>query len=146
MADLSDLQAELDDWVKALAAKTDDKELARLNRALATELRRANQSRIKSQTDPAGKRFIKPLQAKNNPMFKKLATAKHLKKQATKALAATGFSGNAAKIAIIHHEGRMSTVRPDSSKKFAYPERPLLGVATKDRHMIMQKIREHLAQ
>lgn len=144
MATLADLQTELPEWVQGIASQLDKKETKKLNRALAVELRILNRERVRKQVDPNGKRFIRPLQAKNSPMFKTLVKPKYLKFKATARLAQTGFSGNAARIAQVHHEGKRDTVRQDSSKKYPYPERQLLGVSTKDRHKIVEIIREQL--
>lgn len=144
MSDLNELGTALPEWVNGIAHQLDKKQLRKINRALALEMRKANRKRIHNQVDPEGQRFIKPLQKKNNPMFRELTKARYLKFNATSRYAQAGFRGNAARIARIHHEGRLSKVRPDSSKKFPYPERPLLGISDADKHIIIRVLREQL--
>lgn len=146
MSDLNQLGSALPEWVSGIASQLDNKQLRKVNRALAVEMRKVNRERIRSQIDPEGRRFIKPLQAKNNPMFREITKARHLKFNATSRYAQTGFRGNAAHIARIHHEGRLSQVRPDSPKKYPYPERPLLGISDADKHIITRVLREQLTQ
>ncbi|MGP5406655.1 phage virion morphogenesis protein [Psychrobacter celer] len=144
MSDLTELASALPEWATAIASQLDKKQLKKVNRTLAMEMRAVNRDRIRAQTDPDGSRFVDPLKASNNPMFRELTKARHLKFNATSRYAQIGFKGSAAKIARIHHEGQRSTVRPDSSKKFPYPERPLIGVSDADRHIIIRVLRESL--
>jgi phage virion morphogenesis protein len=144
MSDLNELASALPEWATAIAAQLDNKERKKINRAIAVELRAANRERIRAQTDPDGDDFVKPLKSSNSPMFRELTKARHLKFKATDRYAQIGFKGSAARIARIHHEGQRSTVRPDSSKKFPYPERPLIGISGADRHIIIRVLRESL--
>lgn len=145
MSDLDELATALPEWATAIASQLDNKQLKKVNRTLAIEMRAANRDRIRAQTDPDGGRFVSPLKSSNSPMFRELTKARHLKFNATSRYAQTGFKGSAARIARIHHEGQRSTVRPDSSKKFPYPERPLIGISRADRHIIIRVLRESLA-
>lgn len=144
MSDLTDLAAALPEWATAIASQLDSKERKKVNRAIAVELRAANRERIRAQTDPDGSRFVSPLKFSNSPMFRELTKARHFKFKATDRHAQIGFKGSAAKIARIHHEGQRSTVRPDSSKKFPYPARELIGIANADRRIIIRILRESL--
>ena len=144
MSDLTELAAALPEWATAIASQLDDKNIKKVNRTLAVAIRAANRDRIRAQTDPDGDGFIKPLKSSNNPMFRKLTAARHLKFNATSRYAQIGFKGSAARLARIHHEGQRSTVRPDSSKKFPYPKRPLIGIANADRRLIIRVLRESL--
>lgn len=146
MSDLNQLGSSLPEWVAGIASQLDNKNLRKVNRALAVEMRKANRERIRDQVDPDGQRFIDPLQKKNNPMFREITKARYLKYKATSRYAQAGFRGNAAHIARIHHEGRLSQVRPDSPKKYPYPERRLLGISDVDKHIIIRVLREQLSQ
>lgn len=144
MSDLNELASALPEWATAIAAQLDDKELKKINRAIAVELRAANRERLRAQTDPDGDDFVKPLKSSNSPMFRELTKARHLKFKATTRYAQIGFKGSTARIARIHHEGQRSTVRPDSSKKFPYPQRELIGIANADRRIIIRVLRDSL--
>ena len=144
MSNLNELASALPEWATAIASQLDSKQLKKVNRTLAMEMRAVNRDRIRAQTDPDGSRFVNPLKASNNPMFRELTKARHLKFNTTSRYAQIGFKGSAAKIARIHHEGQRSTVRPDSFKKFPYPKRELIGIARADRHIIIRVLRESL--
>lgn len=144
MSNLDELASALPKWATAIASQLNNKERKKINRAVAVEMRAANRDRIRAQTDPDGGRFVSPLKSSNSPMFRELTKARHLKFKATSRYAQIGFQGNAARIARIHHEGQRSTVRPDSSKKFPYPERPLIGISDADRHIIIRVLRNSL--
>lgn len=144
MSDLTDLASALPEWATGIASQLDKKELKKVNRAIAVELRAVNRERIRAQTDPDGDNFIQPLKSSNSPMFRELTKARHLKFKATSRYAQIGFQGSAARIARIHHEGQRSTVRPDSSKKFPYPERELIGISRADHHIIIRVLRHSL--
>ena len=110
------------------------------------EMRAVNRDRIRARDrNSDGSRFVDPLKASEQSMFRELTKTRHrLKFNATSRYAQIGFKGSAAKIARIHHEGQRSTVRPDSSKKFPYPKRELIGIARADRHIIIRVLRESL--
>lgn len=144
MSDLTELANALPEWVSAISEQLDHKELKKINRTIAVELRAANRDRIRAQTTPDGDSFVQPLKSSNSPMFRELTRARHLKFKANSRYAQIGFKGSAAKIARIHHEGQRSTVRPDSSKKFPYPKRELIGISHADRHIIIRVLRESL--
>ncbi len=144
MSNLDELASALPEWTNALASQLDNKQLKKVNRILAVEMRGANRDRIRAQTEPDGSRFVDPLKSSNNPMFRELTKARHLKFKATSRYAQIGFQGSAARIARIHHEGRRSTVRADSSKEFPYPERELIGIARADRAIIIRVLRNSL--
>ncbi|MGO2507146.1 MAG: phage virion morphogenesis protein [Psychrobacter alimentarius] len=144
MSDLTELATALPEWATAIASQLDSKERKKINRAIAVELRAANRERIRAQIDPDGDRFVSPLKSSNSPMFRELTKARHLKFKAADRYSQIGFKGSAARIARIHHEGQRSTVRPDSSKKFPYPARELIGVANADRRIIIRVLRDSL--
>lgn len=146
MSNLTELANALPEWATAIASQLDNKNIKKVNRTLAMELRAINRDRIRAQTDPDGGSFVQPLKASNSPMFRKLTAARYLKFNATNRYAQIGFQGSAARLARIHHEGQRSTVRPDSSKKFPYPKRPLIGIASADRRVIIRVLRESLTQ
>ena len=144
MSNLDELAGALPEWATAIASQLEPKERKKINRTLAMEMRAKNRERIRAQTDPDGDDFIKPLKSSNSPMFRELTKARHFKFNATTRHAQIGFKGSAARIARIHHEGQRSTVRPDSSKKFPYPQRELIGISRADHSLIIRVLRQSL--
>lgn len=58
MSDLTELATALPEWATALASQLDNKQLKKVNRALAMEMRAVNRERIRAQTEPDGGDFV----------------------------------------------------------------------------------------
>ena len=127
--------AQLPLWVRGIAETLTPAKRRQVARKLGIELRKANQSRTAAQTDADGNAFVAPLQAKNNPMFREITTARYFQVKATDSQVAIGIGGNAGRIARIHQEGQMSEVRP-GSRKYPYPVRTLVGINAEDERLI----------
>lgn len=149
-----DLRA-VEDWATALLLKIAPAGRRKVAQAIATELRRRQAERIKSQREPDGSAFVprKPRKdlrgkrgrIKRGAMFAKLRTSKWLKARATPDAAEVGFSGRAARIALVHQHGEMDAVAPGSDKRVRYPQRRLLGFSDADRTRIRDRLIDHLA-
>ncbi|MDA5192802.1 phage virion morphogenesis protein [Govanella unica] len=78
-------------------------------------------------------------------MFKKLASARNLRSGADDQGFWVGFSGRAAEVARIHHEGLRD--RPSlKARAMRYPRRELLGVTEAERADMLHVLYAHLAE
>lgn len=147
--EFSDVQA----WAAALLAQLRPAERRRVNRAIAVELRRSEGQRIAAQQNPDGTPYA-PRRAKKNlrgkagairrRMFARLRTARYLRVQATDSEAIVGFTGAAARLALVHQEGRTDRPAP-GQKPVRYPRRKLLGFTQQERDMVLDTLARHLA-
>jgi phage virion morphogenesis protein len=147
--DFSDVQA----WAAALLAQLRPAERRRVNRAIAVELRRSEGQRIAAQQNPDGtpyapRRIKKNLRGKSGAirrrMFTRLRTARYLRVQATDSEAIVDFTGAAARLALVHQEGRTDRPAP-GQKPVRYPRRKLLGFTQQERDMVLDTLARHLA-
>lgn len=77
-------------------------------------------------------------------MFRRLASARYLRSQATDQGFWVGFSDKAAAVANIHHYGLRD--KPSlRSKSIAYPERQLIGPTDIDREAMLDLLYSHIA-
>lgn len=147
-----DLQHQVDAWSSELISRLEPKARRQLAQTIGRDLRRSQIERIRSQRSPDGEPY-EP-RKKSNPrrnkkgaikrrLFKKLATAKHLKIRITSDGVLVGFFGRTARIARIHHEGLSDRVSPDGLE-VKYPARPLLGITEEDRTRIRDFLLNHL--
>ena len=143
----------LESWAKSILQSLSPAERKKLFRAMGVELRKANQKRIGSQTDPQGNEWEPRKPKKTKPqgkvagkkkMMLGLRQAKHLKLQANANGVAIGFEGKNAKIARVHHYGLRD--KPSAQARIAvqYPERQLLGLSQADRQAIEDVLLKHL--
>jgi len=122
-------------WIGDLLSRLDAREQAKVNRSVATILRRTQSQRIAGQQNPDGTRFDPRKPAKNlrgkaggirrRGMFTKLRTQKYLKASSNASEISVGFRGRAAMIALIHQYGLESHYK---NKSFKMPVRQLLGL------------------
>ena len=147
--EFSDVQA----WAAALLAQLRPAERRRVNRAIAVELRRSEGQRIAAQQNPDGtpyapRRIKKNLRGKSGAirrrMFTRLRTARYLRVQATDSEAIVGFTGAAARLALVHQEGRTDRPAP-GQRPVRYPRRKLLGFTQQERDMVLDTLARHLA-
>lgn len=125
---------------------------AKLAVAIATDLRRSQSRRIKSNANPDGSAYAprRPQRArkgriKRGAMFRKLGLAKNLTKSATPAEATVSFVGRVSRIARVHQEGLRDRVRPGGPWA-DYDQRRLLGFAAADKDAIRDRIIDSLAE
>lgn len=123
--------------------------------AVARELRRRNQRRIAAQVEPDGSAFAprKPrasdrrkgaVRRRARNMFARLRLARHMRAGATDSEAFVEFTGRAARIARVHHEGLEDAVER-GGPRVRYPRRELLGIPPEDEARIMDVLLEHLS-
>lgn len=150
---MSDEFQAIEEWAAGLLARLKPAERRRVNRAVALELRRNESQRIASQKEPDGSPFAPRRAPKNlrgkkgqvrRKMFARLRTAQHMRIDVTDTDAAVGYTGRAARIALVHQEGR--TDRPERGQAAVrYPRRPLLGFTQTSRERVLDTLAQHLA-
>lgn len=147
---MSDPLQQLEDWAGPLLAKLDPRAQRELARTIARDLRRSQTARIRSQRNPDGtayeprKKTIRNQRGQIRTMFSKLRTASHLKLLADPQGAAIGITGRAARIALVHQQGRTDQVTP-GGPRIQYPRREILGLNDADREHIRDVLLKHLA-
>lgn len=150
---MSDEFQAIEEWAAGLLARLKPAERRRVNRAVALELRRNESQRIASQQEPDGSPFAPRRAPKNlrgkkgqvrRKMFARLRTARHMRIEVTDTDAAVGYTGRAARIALVHQEGRSD--RPERGQAAVrYPRRRLLGFTQTSRERILDTLAQHLA-
>ncbi|CUI71383.1 Mu-like prophage protein gpG [Achromobacter xylosoxidans] len=150
---MSDEFQAIEQWAAGLLARLKPAERRRVNRAVAVELRRNESQRIASQQEPDGSPFAPRRAPKNlrgkkgqvrRKMFARLRTAQHMRIEVTDTDAAVGYTGRAARIALVHQEGR--TDRPERGQAAVrYPRRRLLGFTQTSRERVLDTLAQHLA-
>lgn len=119
----------------------------KLAAAIAKELRKSQQQRIKLQKAPDGTpyqaRKRQRLRAKNGrikrTMFQKLRTSRYMKASGRSDTAVVEFTGKVQRIAQIHQLGLKD--RPNrNAKDIQYPERQLLGISANDKELIEEYV------
>lgn len=152
---LKDLER-LETWAEALLASLSPRERQKLLRRMGVHLRRSNSKRITRQTDANGRRW-KPRKkqegkvAQKRKMLLGFRKARHMKVKATSESVSVGYSGNAGRIARIHHYGlreRLSAPKggkgPQKGSLVKFAERKLLGLSGQDQKELGQMILHHI--
>lgn len=144
----NDLRA-LESWAAPLLAQLEAKERRRLARAVATDLRRAQRERIKSQRNPDGTRYAARREQqgaiRRRGMFSKLRTAKYLRVRTGTSGAEVGFFGRVASIAKTHQYGLRDRVAI-GGPRVQYEQRELLGFTDHDRAVVQNALLDHLSE
>lgn len=148
---MDDLTA-IEEWAETLLAKLSPGARRAAAVDIGRELRRRQKDRIGAQLNPDGSAFAprkprirgKQGRIKRRAMFAKLRTAKYLKLETDSNGLALGFSGRAARLALVHQQGGSGEVAPGRS--YQYPVRQLLGFTESDREMIRDKLLEHVTR
>lgn len=147
---VDDLQR-LEDWLVPLITRLQPSERRQLARAVAHQVRAANQQTMAAQQAPDGiaweprkhrGRAAKG-QLRQGPMFRKLRTARNLRAQAFTDAAVVQFIGRTERIARVHHFGLRDRVAPGGAR-YDYPARPLLGISEAQQEQIRDLILDHL--
>lgn len=145
---MTDDLEKLSEWLTPLLAKLDSSQRKKLMQEVARDLRRRNQSRIRQQTDPDGKKWPKRKQQqgkiKRAAMFTKIRAARYLKINTNPETAAIQWVGRIARIAEIHHHGERDKVSKNGPM-YDYPERRLIGFSKEDHTHITDLIINYLA-
>lgn len=140
--------SKLDNWLEPLVKNLSSSERRKLNRSLATGLRRRQAQRIAAQQNPDGTHYEKRRPAKKDKsgrirkrkkMFQNLRKVRHLKISSDSNHAAVGFKGKASRIARVHQEGLVDRVS-QGGPLFKYPMRRLLGFSQDDRDWVFQQV------
>lgn len=145
----------LEHWLAPLLARLQPQQVRRLAREVARELRSLNSAAMRQQRGPDGQAWApRKKQLRNakgkirakreQAMFTKLRSARHLKAQAQGTSAVVQFSGRAERIARVHHLGLRDRVRP-GGPEYDYPARALLGIPPAFEERLKDRILAHLA-
>ncbi|SEA27970.1 phage virion morphogenesis protein [Marinobacterium iners] len=146
---MSDLQR-LETWATPLLEKLGPKERKRLARTISIELRRSQRQRIAEQRNPDGSAYAprrgqaKTGRVRRKAMFTKLRTTKYLKAKYNANSVSTGFFGDIAILARVHHYGLRDRVAP-SGPDVKYEQRELVGWTETDIDLVQDLLIEHLA-
>jgi len=148
-----DEPAALETWAAPLLRRLEPAERRRLARTVGTALRRAQTQRIARQQNPDGTPYAprkqqlrtKAGRIKRLKMFVKLRQAKHFKIMATDQAVSIGFTGRVGRIARVHQEGMMDSVRPGGPRT-RYERRVLLGFTPADHEVVRGLLLEHLTR
>lgn len=122
----------------------------KLAAAIAKELRKSQQQRIKLQKAPDGSpyqtRKRQPLRAKSGrikrAMFQKLRTVRYMKASGRNDAAVVEFTGKVQRIARIHQLGLKDRPNPHS-RDVQYSERQLLGFSQADKKLVDELVIKH---
>lgn len=140
-----------DDQLAGLIGALSPRGRRKLAAAIAKELRKSQQQRIKLQKAPDGSpyqaRKRQPLRAKSGrikrAMFQKLRTARYMKASGRNDAAVVEFTGKVQRIARVHQLGLKDRPNPHSID-VQYPERRLLGPSYADKRLVEELIVKHL--
>lgn len=140
----NDLDA-LEEWAGVLLSKLQPAARNKLARALAQQLRRSQQQRIKQQRNPDGSAYAprkeRALRGKTGrikrqaKLFQKLPRASYLKAKGDGQSITVGFTGRVARIARVHQYGlkdRAEANAPD----VRYKQREVLGLTAAELEVI----------
>ncbi|MGO1068408.1 phage virion morphogenesis protein [Lysobacter sp. CA199] len=148
---MSDLDA-LEGWAAPLIAALSPTARRTLLRAVAVDLRRAQQERIARQQNPDGSAYVprRPQRAervgrvRRGAMFRRIRQARHLKAKITPDGVQVGYQGRVARIARVHQTGGLDPARP-GGPLLRYARRQLLGFSEADRDRLRDRLLAHLA-
>jgi len=150
----NDLHA-LEAWAGALLAKLQPAQRRAINHKVAIDLRHSQAQRIKAQQGPDGTAYParkrrKEFKGKNGrikrqkaEMFAQLKTFRFLKTKTTSTEISVGFYGRVARIARIHHEGGSEYIGRNHAS-YKYSSRPLLGLNSESRILIIRSLLNHI--
>ncbi|QZY38374.1 phage virion morphogenesis protein [Enterobacter cancerogenus] len=140
-----------DDKLNGLIAALSPAGRRKLASAIAKELRKSQQQRIKQQKAPDGSpyqaRKRQPLRAKTGQikraMFQKLRTSRYMKATGRENSAVVEFTGKVQRIARVHQLG-LKDRATSKSKEIVYPQRILLAINDSDATIIQNLVIKHL--
>lgn len=129
-------------------SKLDNKEMARVNRAIASTIRKSQSARITRQENPDGSAYPKRKLIKNRKgevrrgaMFNKLKTARWLKQVGNAQGITINFDQRVRRIAKTHQWGETERF---GNVKIDMPERQLLGLTEAEQQAILDAIVAHV--
>ena len=148
----NDLEA-LEDWAGVLLSKLEPAARIKLARSIGQGLRRTQQTRMISQQNPDGSKFVprkqRNLRGKQGrikrklAMFKKLRTASYLKVRGDSNAVTVGFTGRTARIARVHQYG-LTDRAERGAPNVQYEKREIIGFTDADIDLIRNSLLNHL--
>ena len=150
---MSDSLKALETWAEPLLARMAEGERRKLAGDIGRALRRSQHIRIQNQTDADGRTFLPRkairdqfgrIRKERGKLFRRITKAEFLKVTATADSVFVGFAGRVARIARVHQEGLVDSVR-SGGPAIRYPQRQLIGITDADRDMIRNMLLQHLA-
>lgn len=142
------LETFLGRFVTALSPR----EMRGLASKIGQSIRRSNAARIATNTEPDGgaMQARRPREGKRRgKMFRQLRQARLLKVRPSADGVTVGFTGQAQKVAKIHHfgeEGVVGRTRDGRTIRARYAARMLLGIGEMDEDDIMAAVEKHLSR
>lgn len=137
----------LENWVQPVLRGLDRKARAAVARAIASEVRREQRDRIKSQRNADGTGYAprrrqrdKRGSIRRGAMFAKLSTAKYMKAKGSADAATVQFVGPVARIAEVHQYGLRDRINRNKPRTHKYDARQLLGVTDKTRDIVASNV------
>lgn len=148
----NDLDA-LEDWAGVLLSKLQPAARNKLARALAQQLRRSQQQRVKQQRNPDGSAYAprkeRALRGKTGrikrqaKLFQKLPRVSYLKAKGDGQSITVGFTGRVARIARVHQYG-LKDRSEANAPEVRYKQRELLGLTEAELELIRDGLLAHL--
>ncbi|MDH3000946.1 phage tail protein [Chelonobacter oris] len=152
MTELAPLQTKLNSLIANLKPQS-RRELAR---QISLKLAESQRRRIRAQQNPDGSAFEprkprkkvrqKTGRIKTQLMFKKLGSARLMKRKITAEGVTIGYQGANAHIASIHQFGLKSAVDKARKHKMQYAQRELLGFTERDLEWVENLVLEQLGK
>lgn len=141
----------LEPWLQSLLEQLTPGERRNAARELAQALRQGQRQRIAAQLNPDGSPYAprKPrLRAQagriRRSMFAKMR-GRYLQAESDAEGAYITITGRAARIALVHQEGREDAVSP-RGPRVRYAQRQILGLSNADENTISEILLAHLAR
>ena len=143
----------LEDWAGVLLSKLQPAARNKLARALAQQLRRSQQLRVKQQRNPDGSAYAprktRELRGKTGrikrqaKLFQKLPRASYLKAKGDGQSITVGFTGRVARIARVHQYGLKDRAEANAPE-VRYKQREMLGLTEAELELIRDGLLDHL--
>lgn len=142
MADLTDIEQELSDWLKPYLHGASSSGRREFGRAVSRYLWKSQSERIRDQKNPDGSPFESRKKGRK-AMFEKIRKRPNLRSRYSDSEVWVGFRGRVGRIAKVHQEGLFIAPGP-GQKKVRYAERQLLGYTRQDIEQIKNLAEAHL--
>lgn len=136
MADIIDIETELEDWLKPYIKGSSAEGRREFGRAVSRYLYRSQSNRIRDQLNPDGTPFEARKKGRK-AMFEKIRKRPNLLSRYSESEVWIGFRGRVGRIANVHQKGLFIAPGP-GQKKVRYEKRELLGYKKQD----IEKIKE----
>lgn len=140
----------IDDWLASAATALAPQQRRKVFREILRDLRKRNQQRITKQEGPDGEKWTPRKRGDEGhvrssaKMLVGLRSARRMAIKSDSDGGTIGYRGRTARIAAVHHYGRVDEVAEDGPR-VKYPARPVLGISTSDVTWIRQRLMDHIA-